>query len=200
MRMLWHVWQWVQRRDTGKLGQHIIWIDRNRVRFTFIMIGKEIEPGRFYLTRLEDLKYRAREEKRPALMLDEPIADARDQYRELFKRWKYGEVLAPARLYLTEQINKKMKKLAGNLSLRLFMDEKEELRGFIVPYSLLAAMWLGLYQAITGERRVRQCEICGEYMDVTENRKTKRMHDRCSQRVRTARSRRKKRQERQDSR
>jgi hypothetical protein len=57
------------------------------------------------------------------------------------------------------------------------------------PMSLLAAMWLQFAEFITGKRRVRLCEECGEYMDVTSSVRpgAKRIHERCSNNARARR-------------
>lgn len=52
----------------------------------------------------------------------------------------------------------------------------------IAPANLKAAIWLQFSRLVSGERTVRRCEVCGEWMDITETarRGSKRMHERCS--------------------
>ena len=38
----------------------------------------------------------------------------------------------------------------------------------LVGSSLITAMWLQLAQVIGGERGIRKCEICNEWMDITQ--------------------------------
>src|ERR1700733_10551681 len=48
--------------------------------------------------------------------------------------------------------------------------------------SLIAALWLQFSEYVSGSRRIRRCEECKQFMDVTECVRpgAKRVHDRCS--------------------
>lgn len=61
------------------------------------------------------------------------------------------------------------------------------------PRSLLAAIWLQFAELIARFRRIRRCDECGEYMDVTNCARpsAKRIHERCSHNARARRWRRK---------
>ena len=96
-------------------------------------------------------------------------------------RLKRGETLAPAKLYLAFRINLKLKG-AADVGVRLDSDLK--FRPISRPINLLSALWMLLSETVTGVRKIRPCEICGELMDVTANRSHKQVHSRCSQRER----------------
>ena len=107
----------------------------------------------------------------------------------VFHQWQVSDVIAPAKVFLLERVNDKLK---DRTSPRLLLNKREELKPYIVPHHLLGALWFQLYQAIGGERQFKRCSICQEWMDVTGCRKTKRMHDSCSLRERMYRWRNKK--------
>jgi hypothetical protein len=59
------------------------------------------------------------------------------------------------------------------------------------PSTLLKTIWLQFADLVCGRRTIRICEVCKELMDITDaaHRNSKRMHDRCSRRVRMQRYR-----------
>ncbi len=101
--------------------------------------------------------------------------------------WKPGDVIGPAKLFLAEEFNRVMNVMA---SPTILLDAKGNFKTYSVPVSLLAAMWLEFSEIVTGVRKLQPCELCGRLMDVTDNRRHKRMHDNCSLRLRMARYRR----------
>jgi hypothetical protein len=50
------------------------------------------------------------------------------------------------------------------------------------PVGLLSAAWLGFGEVVSGQRRIRPCEVCGQWMDITDTARptAKRMHERCA--------------------
>jgi hypothetical protein len=92
----------------------------------------------------------------------------------------------PARAALFQEINKK---LAGQVSPCLLLDRKGQVLSYVRPRTLLAALWVQLYQAVTGWRRIRPCQYCGQLMDVTGGRLTKRAHTSCAHREKMRRYR-----------
>ncbi len=57
------------------------------------------------------------------------------------------------------------------------------------PIHLRSAFWLQLSNIVTGARKLKRCEICQEFMDVTGNKTSKRVHQQCSLRERMRRYR-----------
>ena len=52
----------------------------------------------------------------------------------------------------------------------------------VVPNSLIGAIWWELARLVTGELRFRQCEVCGRWEDITDNRSDWKMHSKCRKR------------------
>jgi hypothetical protein len=70
----------------------------------------------------------------------------------------------------------------------LTMDDKNVcLRGYWTANNLLGCMWLQFYLSVIGQLKLRRCTVCGREMDVSDSRKSKRVHDRCSKNGRQAR-------------
>jgi len=111
------------------------------------------------------------------------------EYGDWVPKWKRGDVLGPAKLWIIRSYNEKM---IGKASPTVLLSATGEFKPYTTPLNLLAAMWALYGKVITGNRRERPCEICGERLDVTENRKHKRVHDSCSLRERMKRYRLKK--------
>jgi hypothetical protein len=87
--------------------------------------------------------------------------------------------------------------LASRVSIRIGRDHLGEWKQFTEPVNLKAAIWLYVADLVSGLRRVRRCEVCGQHMDVSGNRRHKSMHDKCSLKTRMSRMRARKRSERQ---
>ena len=100
--------------------------------------------------------------------------------------WKRGDVFGPAKLFIAEEYNSQIDKMASPL---LLLDSRSELKPHISTASLLGAIWLEFGEVASGVRKQTVCEYCGLVMDVTNNRSHKRVHDNCSLRVRMARYR-----------
>lgn len=95
-----------------------------------------------------------------------------------YELWKSeGDVLGPASLYLAAQLTQK---LEHNISLRFDLDLNRNLETHARPVNLITAMWLEIANIVTGVKRIGRCAGCGEWMDVTENRRNKRFHQRCA--------------------
>lgn len=106
------------------------------------------------------------------------------------QRWREGDILGPAKLYLADQINRRLRAAVNR---QLTIDSLGNIRPYNTPTNLLSAIWFRLSEIVTGERLIRRCEApdCLKLMDVTDNRSHKRMHDRCSLRLRMQKFRRK---------
>ena len=59
---------------------------------------------------------------------------------------------------------------------------KDKVVPVVRPTGFLAAAWLGFGELVAGQRTIRTCEVCGQWMDITDTAKpnAKRMHTRCS--------------------
>ena len=151
------LWDMVQNRDAGKLGQVIIWPDNDQVklwmgsRYNETRRGWEIYPlkdprgqfATFYL-----------------------IASRRHPFdRELFQRWRRGDIIEPAKYYVCHQVNKRLEGHVHPQVLPLLQDEV-----YLFPKTLLAAMWLMFMWEITGKVRVICCPSCGFWAEQVDRR------------------------------
>jgi hypothetical protein len=59
---------------------------------------------------------------------------------------------------------------------------KGKIEGHLSSSCLLVTAWLQFADMVSGQRRIRPCEICSRWMDVSEQARprSKRMHDNCS--------------------
>ncbi len=99
---------------------------------------------------------------------------------------KPERVLSLGRDFILDRYNQKMIQMASPM---LLVDSKGAFHSYNRPSSLLGAFWLEFGEIVSRTRRQILCESCGKYMDVTENRRHKRKHDRCVLREKMARYR-----------
>lgn len=109
---------------------------------------------------------------------------------DLFARFVPGDVLGPARHELQTLINKKMSKYPSVP--RLVWSKKDKLTGYLVPSSLLAALWLQLYLAASGAAAFKRCDLCGVWEDAGKHSPRWRRHETCANRHRVDNHRKKK--------
>jgi hypothetical protein len=84
---------------------------------------------------------------------------------EIAEKIESGDVLARARLVLSELL---AQKLRDHASPELVPDERaKNLSLRIVPKNLLGAMWLQFARTVEGSRDVRQCSMCGNWMFIS---------------------------------
>ena len=92
-----------------------------------------------------------------------PIA-AKHWNRDLLERFRPGDVIGPARYYLQAVINEN---LEGQVSSRLLWDASHaRLNLYVVPATLLSAMWLQLAKAVDGDKLHTQCRECRVWFEV----------------------------------
>lgn len=99
--------------------------------------------------------------------------------------WCRGDFTRPALRYATDIINERLGRWCQPA---LTMDDRSAgLRGFWTARNLLGCIWLQFYLSLIGQLQLRRCTVCGEEMDVTHSRKSRRVHARCSKNRRQAR-------------
>ena len=176
------LWEWVSLLNEEKLGKCIVW-EPDEVSFRCGMVKNEfvLEPdskrfyNRFKAAALEGFHTHS---------FGGSIA-TREKHPDLLSRWKEGDLLGPAKMYLASTINRQ---LSGQVSSLLKLPPGPGDRVHLVeidwPQTLHAALWYQLYQCVIGKRTIRRCVICGKRMDITGHRRSKRMHSSCSMRER----------------
>lgn len=103
--------------------------------------------------------------------------------------WKRGDLAGPARLAVINIVNSRLEALCHP---RLYLDSRGGLTGHWTPANLLGCIWLQFYLTVTGQLELRRCTLCGNEMDVSQSRSTRKMHDKCSKTARMSRWRAKK--------
>lgn len=81
----------------------------------------------------------------------------------LLKRFRPGDVIMPARIYLQEVVNKNLDQLVAPRLLWTPPD-REKMGLFIAPKSLIGCLWLQLANAIADFRKFRTCKSCSKPM------------------------------------
>lgn len=77
--------------------------------------------------------------------------------------FKPGDVFLPARYALQYEINTRLADTEIVTIPQLAWTPDQNQRLIFKPSSILAAMWLQLSQAVTGELQLKICEACGKY-------------------------------------
>ena len=148
------IWEWLRTNDKEKLNLLIKWSEDN-------------ETVRYFIgSNSMGILFSVNPPIRPYLL----------------PRCKPGDVIFPTRLLLQKIINDKLGEYP--VSPRLLLDDNNELKQYLVPSSLLSAMWYQFYQAVTGKKRYKKCEICNTWEDVTDKRSSWTMHPNCAAKVR----------------
>jgi hypothetical protein len=99
--------------------------------------------------------------------------------------WRRNDLTRPALVIAASIINEQLAQFCRPM---LTMDHKNAcLKGYWTAENLLGCMWLQFYLSVIGQLKLRRCTVCGLEMDVTDSRKNKRVHERCSKNRRQAR-------------
>jgi hypothetical protein len=84
---------------------------------------------------------------------------------QIFGRLRRGDLITPALMHLQKRVNERLAALA---TARLLWDhDREHLRLYVTPRSLLGVLWLQFARAIDGARRYLTCAQCGGWMEVS---------------------------------
>lgn len=196
--MAWTVWVWeaLKEWDMEFLERVIYWEGNDAVGCVLVNIPREA------LTQFEDAKevleaarpenwdylraYLPEPEEIPLLTSYNWLA-AHNLKPEIFSRLKPGDLLLPAQYLVQSRINKKLKKYITKP--RLLLDEKNNLKPYLMPENLLAVMWYQFYLAAIGEKRFKRCSVCGRWEDVTEKTAAWTKHEACANKERVERYR-----------
>jgi len=151
------IWEMIQNKDAGKLGQIILWRNvpnvavfasfyskRNKNNYMFTPgSSKPTTPMRFEFKILADNRVNS----------------------HLLERWQFGKVIEPALFYLRSEINEHLKGQFG-FQLWAFDDELS-----IVPNNLKAAIWLMFAYEIIDKVKPAQCPLCMEWFEKDDKRR-----------------------------
>lgn len=198
MKWLVQVWCWVEAKDESALSEIIRWSDDGHTVFCHEGYRRPLKLEGKYRKLLE----RPREWEN--VVVYDFLADKEHETSLLmggdpspmFERFKRGDVLLPAMYLVQREINVRMAlRIGGGIGPLLAMNEKNELEQYLMPHSLLAALWLQFFRAASGQNRFRRCkwEKCRRWEDVTNKHPNWGLHENCQSAYYTARHREKKR-------
>jgi hypothetical protein len=169
------VWEWLKDRNTNKLALVIRWNNSN----------KEVK---YFLGSEKDLRlYHSESSEHNKIMHGTLASETSNSI--LLSHFIPNDVLLPAQVLIQQQINKKLKEYRVNPV--LLMDNKNMLQQYLMPENLLSAMWFQFYQAVTGEKKYKKCEVCHKWEDITNKKSNWSKHPECAGRLRTANYRKK---------
>ncbi len=84
-------------------------------------------------------------------------------HKKILERFKPGDLIQPAVYYLQHIVNERLKDC---VRAKLLWNPERKVRLYLVPDSLLAAMWVQFAQSISEERQHRACRQCGTWFEV----------------------------------
>jgi len=61
----------------------------------------------------------------------------------------------------------------------LLFDEKNDLKQYFRPSSLLALMWFQFFRYVTGQQKIKQCPICSDWYDISDDSNKTRWRIQC---------------------
>jgi hypothetical protein len=148
------LWQAIREKDTGLLARCIEWRSDQHITYVWPPSSDWQTPWSIHAT----------------------IASPSDT--ELLKRFRTGDVVMPARIYLQKVVNARLHEQVAPRILWI-SPERVKMGLYIVPDSLIGCLWLQLATALAEFNKFQLCEECGKPMLVApegsgfrSNRKT----------------------------
>lgn len=151
------IWDMVQNKDAGRLGQIIIWPRPYNITLLRLLSEYDERQKRWVVNQHKGSRYA------PGLVTE--VLASPDINPELLERWKVGMPVEPAKYYVYHKINKHLEGHVAPKILPFFKD-----RIYLFPDSLLSALWVMFLMEIMGNIRIRQCDVCGEWKEVALTR------------------------------
>ena len=170
MGVLLAIWDMVQKKDAGKLGQIIIWSGTSDHVLLRLLSEYDESQKRWVVTQYKGKGYA------PGLVTK--VLASPQINPELLERWQMGMPVEPAKYYVYHKVNEH---LEGHVSPKILPFLKDRICLF--PDSLLAALWLMFLMEITGNVRIRQCDVCGEWKEVALTRSSFYCSNTCRQKA-----------------
>jgi len=157
------IWDMAVRGDAGKLGQLVNWPNAQRVLIHAQMIYDQ--DHREWRIKPWSLSDRAI----PLGVFGATVATD-DENGAILSRWRIHDVVDPAKYYVLKELNEKLKE---HVAPKVFLPEDKNAtphKIYLVPDSLLAALWVLFLMEVTGRTRVRRCDNCGNWKELKYNR------------------------------
>jgi hypothetical protein len=162
------VWDMVQRKEAGKLGQLVKWpSDRNVIIEMKIRYDKD--RGEWQVQPCSPLKdkWLPSQHSHTAMIASSLINSG------LLSRWQQRERVEPAKYYVLRAVNERLR---GHVTPQVLLpDNKEDLprEVYLWPDTLLAAIWVLFLFEVMGQIRVRMCERkgCEKWIEMGNSRR-----------------------------
>jgi hypothetical protein len=146
------IWDLVKLEAAGKLVQLIKWVSNHTVYIE--MQRKYDEPKKEWQVYSVSLK----DGLKPGIL---SAIIANDHFHpELLERWQRGDVVEPAKYYVCREINERLK---GHVTPQVLPFVEDKI--YLFPDSLLSSLWVMFLLEITGNVKVRRCDICGKWKE-----------------------------------
>ncbi len=159
------LWDLVETRKTGPLGQIILWPTRDRVELQFtwkrdngiVVLGPRSSRGR---NGFVDPRHPSKDTTGLWEIPCESLISVRHSSvrPSLLDRWTTFDLVEPARFYVCDEINKRLR---GHVSPQVLPYMGDEI--LLFPDSLLAAFAVMFVREISGKTNLARCPECEEY-------------------------------------
>jgi hypothetical protein len=169
LRQVVDLWARHQAGDERALARHILWAKeaggKDVVTYRSRPFGddQELSTGELKSLLHPDEHDADRGHDFTALSCTEIIA-SKDIHPEWLERFRPGDVFLPALVLVQRRLNERLPEL---LSPRLLYDLRDGRMSLsLAPSSLLGALWLEFGQAVTANKKFRQCLLCRRWFEV----------------------------------
>lgn len=186
MKVTVNIWNKLKRHESDSLKSVIVWSKNheNDIEYDSVSVQIPKTDADYHLDTVSSF---------PGILFHRTIASRSTVSRfnlsnpNFYKFLKPEELLQPATIFVMQQVNQHLERSVWPY---LEIDgTKKRYRPTYTISNLLSAMWLQFYNVLTGELKVRRCQVCHGWMDVTRRNTNKKVHAKCSDRLRNAKFR-----------
>ena len=175
-------WEWYKGENVAALRKVVYWTDDwKAVKYTW---GDKDTLSNYTKAKDYIKDYEAKDIKFQSSSND--IA-SNEISPKIFSTFMHGDLLLPAQYLVQSRINNKLNKHITKT--KLLWNNKNKLVLYLMPETLLGAIWFQFARAAAGEREYRRCSICDQLADVTDNQRNWSKHPDCANRDRVRRAR-----------
>lgn len=157
MGVLLALWDLIRKREVGKLGQLVLWVNNDTVLIRF--------KWRYHNRRYEVSKWDGVQEQ-PEFGYHNGLIATRKMLPAFFSEFTHRDVIEPARWFLSIYLNLQL----SGVSPRLTGFRVIEIT--FIPETLLDALWILFMLEVQGKIRSERCKYCGDWFDYERNTKS----------------------------
>ncbi|MBP2659697.1 MAG: hypothetical protein H6Q69_2729 [Firmicutes bacterium] len=145
-------WQWFDNNDINMLRNVITQEGYLKYRFDFSDYSQEFRIHEWQIQEQDDNN----------LLYNHLLSD---------------DVLLQTKFFVQQIINKQLE--AFPIKPALVFDNKNNLNQYFCPSSLISLMWFQFFRYVTGQQKIKQCPICKDWYDVSDESAETRWTNRC---------------------